>query len=137
MKRKILAFLLTAMIVITVFTGCSTGSSGSSDLSDLSEDIGEGLNIITEAEEPKSVEGYFEENHLVVEGAGVSEENTVKKVTYSGVVIPLNSLGMDKEPVDCELVGVIGIREEINGDVKTITAQINPVWEYDEKLAEV
>lgn len=67
MKRKIVSLLLATMMVTTVFTGCGRSTE---------------TNYVTEASAPTMVNGYFVENNFTVEGAGVTDEYTLKEFTY-------------------------------------------------------
>ena len=104
MKRKIVSLLLATAMATTAFTGCGKVTE---------------TDYVTEASEPKSVNGYFEENNLTVEGAGVTDENTLKKFTY--LTTALNSSGQEVEE---NYDGAIGIIEKIDGDKKVITAKV-------------
>lgn len=107
MKRKVVSLLLVAVIAGSLLVGCDSGSSNDENVY---------YNITEEAEQPKSVEGYFEENNLVVEGAGVSEPNEAREFTF------LSSMVLDGKEIDVEYSCDFGIIEKVDGDTKTITA---------------
>lgn len=128
MKRKVVSLLFAAAMTGSLLAGC--GTSGSS--SDGDNDVA--IEFITEVEEPEEVAGYFEENNIVVEGAGVTKKGQVKEFTYLSSIKTTDKEG---KVLDMEYIGGIGIYEEVNGDTKTITAQIEPEWEIKEWTEEI
>lgn len=110
MKRKIVSLLLVTMMAGSLLVGCNSGSS-------------EGGHYITteEAEQPENVAGYFEENNLIVEGAGVSQQNEIREFTF------LSSMFLDGKEIDVECSCGFGISEKIDGDTKTIIANFTGI----------
>lgn len=115
MKRKLVCLLLAAVITTATFTGCGSSSGDNVDP----------ITYITEVEAPEVIEGYFKENNLTVEGAGIEEEHTMKKFSYLGGIKTVK----DNKELDAEYTGAIAINEKIDGDTKIITATILPYEE--------
>lgn len=122
MKRKIINVLFGVMIVGALFTGCGkeTDSPNDTNSSTDSESLMDSLYpFVTEAPEPESVAGYLEKNNIIVEGAGVGNENKLKEMELFTEAEILGRL------MQIDHFAAIGIGEKIDGNNKVITSELS------------